>query len=51
LLDKDLSNEISYPKTIEISQNYQKAFIKNMGVTARIRSKVETIFQSKFSTK
>ncbi len=51
LLDKDLSNEISYPKTIEISQNYQKAFLKNMGVKARIRSKVETIFQSKFSIK
>lgn len=51
LLDKDLNTDVSYPKNIEISQNYQKAFLKNMGVKARIRSKVETIFQSKFSAK
>lgn len=51
LLDKDLSNEVSFPKTIEITQEYQKAFIKNMSVKARIRSKVETIFQLNLSTK
>lgn len=51
LLDKDLSNEISFPKSIEISQEYQKAFIRNMSVKARIRSKVESIFQLNFSTK
>lgn len=51
LLDKDLSEEVSFPKSIEISQAYQKAFLKNMGVKARIRSKMESILQSKFSMK
>lgn len=51
LLDEELSNEIFFPKSIEISEGYQKAFLKNMSVKARIRSKIETILQSKFSTK
>jgi len=51
LLDETFSQNVSFPKVIKANPNYQAAFLKNMGVKARIRSKMETILQSKFSRK
>lgn len=47
LLDINVGHEFNFPDSKEIHREKQKLFQKKMGVNARIRSKIETIFQSK----
>ncbi len=51
LLDEELSSEIIFPKSVALSQEYQKAFLNNMSFKARLRSKIESIFQTNFKIK
>lgn len=51
LLDNNSGHEIIFPESIEIHPKKQKLFQRKMGVKARIRSKIETIFQAKSGIK
>ncbi len=48
ILDENSSAGIRFPKQLEIHPEKQKLFQRKMGVQARIRTKIETILQSKF---
>ncbi|VAW12760.1 hypothetical protein MNBD_BACTEROID03-184 [hydrothermal vent metagenome] len=41
LLDTSNSSNILFPDTEEVKSNYQKAFLKKMGLWSRIKSKIE----------
>ena len=48
LLDENLDNDFTFPDSVEIHLKKQKLFQQKMGFKARIISKIETIFQTKF---
>jgi hypothetical protein len=50
-LDTKQSINIRFPKKVEVKDEYQNMFLKKMGINARIRSKIETLFTKYFAEK
>ncbi|PVD52659.1 hypothetical protein DC498_09095 [Terrimonas sp.] len=47
-LDKDGKTSFVFPDAIEATHYFQKMFLQKMGITARVRSKLHTIFLNMF---
>ncbi|WP_205692199.1 glycosyltransferase [Cellulophaga sp. Z1A5H] len=44
-LDKEYNMDFDFPEEVAISKEYQKRFQSKMGIIARIKSKIETLFK------